>query len=189
MSSLGTLGRILRSLEPNAGPTSPARSGAHPDNLPDAERPRRRRAAQPARRTPPRALGQAWIARPPCKERRYRRLDDPIPGLSGRDIKPNEALSETDVREGWEVAHLPGMHGPVRARQLPHLFFFFFRDKLRGIEQAAVAQGVEEWRRVVPLDKDLRRYLVWRWQKDGWDWDWDMCTGNKKRIAGHGDGP
>ena len=39
----------------------------------------------------------------------------------------------------------------------------FYRDKLRE-----VAEGTEEeWRRVVPLDKDLRAYLVWRWKRDG----------------------
>lgn len=122
------------------------------------------------------ALGKAWVESPPCKERRYRKLDYPVKGVSGRDVRPNEILEENDDREGWEVAHLPGM-GPYALDS----YRIFFRDKLRGTEEETVEKGTEEWRRVVPLDKDLRRYLVWRWRQDGWDWD--MFTGKKHKIG------
>lgn len=93
----------------------------------------------------------------------------------GLDVKPGEVLGEEDEREGWEVAHLPGMGAYALDS-----YRIFGRDQLRGVEEEAIAGGWEEWRRVVPLDKDLRRYLVCRWREEGWDWD--MLTGKKRRI-------
>jgi len=37
-----------------------------------------------------------------------------------------------------------------------------------------------EWMRVLPLDKELRAYLRWKWLKKGWVWD--QSTGNKTRV-------
>jgi len=37
-----------------------------------------------------------------------------------------------------------------------------------------------EWTRVVPLDKELRAYLRWRWLRNGWVWD--PGCGEKRRA-------
>ncbi|KAN0064222.1 hypothetical protein ACQY0O_003389 [Thecaphora frezii] len=52
-----------------------------------------------------------------------------------------------------------------------------------GVKPAAVAaasdvavtapnaeDGVAEWKKVLPLDKELRAYLIWRWAKEGFEW-------------------
>jgi endonuclease III len=115
------------------------------------------------------ALGEAWVAAPPCKERRYRRLHYPTRGC-GMDVKPGEILGLEDERKGWEIAHLPGM-GPYALDS----YRMFYRDQLRG-----VTNGEPEWKRVIPKDKDLKPYLKWRWAKEGWDWD--ELTGKRKKI-------
>ncbi|KAJ8113804.1 hypothetical protein OPT61_g4157 [Boeremia exigua] len=116
------------------------------------------------------ALAEAWIAAPPCKERRYRRLHYPNRGC-GVDVKPGETLGLDDKREGWEIAHLPGM-GPYALDS----YRIFYRDRLRGFEG-----GEPEWKRVLPLDKDLKPYLKWRWAQDGWDWN--ALTGKRRELT------
>lgn len=115
------------------------------------------------------ALAEAWIAAPPCKERRYRRLHYPNRGC-GRNVKPDEILEMDDERDGWEIAHLPGM-GPYALDS----YRIFYRDRLRGVEG-----GEPEWKRVLPLDKDLKPYLKWRWAQDGWDWN--ELTGKRRKL-------
>jgi hypothetical protein len=115
------------------------------------------------------ALAQAWIAAPPCKERRYRKLHYPDRGC-GTDVKPDEILEINDKREGWEIAHLPGM-GPYALDS----YRIFYRDRLREINDHE-----PEWKRVLPLDKDLKPYLKWRWAQDGWDWN--ELTGKRKKL-------
>ena len=116
-------------------------------------------------------LGQAWVAAPPCKERRYVRRDYPNKG-DGRDAKQGEALAEDDGRKGWEIAHLPGM-GPYALDS----YRMFYRDKLRGVEGV---DGVEpEWKRVRAGDKDLKAWLIWRWAKDGSEYD-----AERRRVVG-----
>jgi methyl-CpG-binding domain protein 4 len=122
------------------------------------------------------ALGEAWIAAPPCKERRYRKLHYPTRGC-GINVKPGEILELDDHREGWEIAHLPGM-GPYALDS----YRMFYRDRLRG-----VTSGEPEWKRVLPKDKDLKPYLKWRWAKEGWDWD--ELTGKRVKIENHLDLP
>lgn len=108
-------------------------------------------------------LAEAWIEAPPCKERRYVRRDYPKKG-DGRVAKVGEVLDEADEREGWEIAHLPGM-GPYALDS----FRIFYRDKLRGLEDK---EGLEpEWKRVQATDKDLRAWLIWKWENDGLVWD------------------
>lgn len=100
------------------------------------------------------ALAEAWLAAPPCKERRYRRLHYPNHGC-GADVKPGEVLGPDDEREGWEIAHLPGMGAYALDS-----YRIFYRDRLRGVEGL---DGVEpEWKRVIPTDKELKPYLKWR---------------------------
>jgi methyl-CpG-binding domain protein 4 len=118
------------------------------------------------------ALGQAWVGAPPCKERRYRKLHYPSQGC-GTNVKPGEVLRLEDERQGWEIAHLPGMGAYALDS-----FRIFYRDRLRGVGSA---DGDEpEWKRVVPKDKDLKAYLKWRWAEDGWNWD--ETTGGRTSL-------
>ncbi|EON61273.1 hypothetical protein W97_00486 [Coniosporium apollinis CBS 100218] len=135
------------------------------------------------------AFAKAWLAAPPCAERRYRKLHYPLKG-SGTDIKAAEVIGPEDQREGWEVAHLPG----VGAYALDS-YRLVCRDWLRGMGREGAGEKREEWEpewmriegdkgRVVPLDKDLRKALVWRWGKEGWVWD--PVTGRKRRVQEEG---
>ncbi|KAF2203263.1 DNA glycosylase, partial [Delitschia confertaspora ATCC 74209] len=117
------------------------------------------------------ALAKAWMVAPPCKERRYRKLHYPSRGC-GADVKPGEVLGLEDKREGWEVAHLPGMGAYALDS-----FRIFYRDRLRGVDGDNGNES--EWKRVVPKDKDLKAYLKWRWAKDGWKWN--EVTGERMR--------
>lgn len=104
------------------------------------------------------ALANTWLAAPPCKERRYRRLHYPDRGC-GTDVKPGEVLGPEDEREGWEIAHLPGMGAYALDS-----YRIFYRDRLREI---VPANGIEpEWKRVVPMDKELQPYLKWRREQE-----------------------
>ncbi|KAF9769710.1 hypothetical protein IL306_012840, partial [Fusarium sp. DS 682] len=47
------------------------------------------------------AFAKTWLADPPCKTRRYRKLHYPLHG-DGLDIGKDEVLSENDERQGWE---------------------------------------------------------------------------------------
>ncbi|PSN63014.1 hypothetical protein BS50DRAFT_452628, partial [Corynespora cassiicola Philippines] len=85
------------------------------------------------------ALAKTWVAAPPCRERRYRKLHYPLRGC-GADVKPGEILGPEDEREGWEIAHLPGM-GPYALDS----FRIFYRDRLREVD---LLDGEElEWKR------------------------------------------
>ncbi|KAL9016864.1 MAG: hypothetical protein Q9185_005814 [Variospora sp. 1 TL-2023] len=140
------------------------------------------------------ALAKAWLQQPPAKGKRWRRLHYPAFG-DGKDIKGNEepiADETEDTRVGWEVGHMPGIgaYGIDSWR-------IFCRDELRGLntaelpdllpdateEKKAKVEEEEmkrEWSRVLPLDKELRAYLRWRWLRLGWEWD--PKTGAKRRA-------
>ncbi|KAL8834001.1 MAG: hypothetical protein Q9170_003975 [Blastenia crenularia] len=140
------------------------------------------------------ALAKAWLVHPPTKGKRWRRLHYPC-ASDGKDIKSNEepiADETEDARVAWEVGHLPGIgaYGIDSWR-------IFCRDELRGIGNAIlpalpvdtseesrkkveVAEMGKEWTRVLPMDKELRAYLRWRWLRLGWDWD--PKTGERKRA-------
>ncbi|KAI4142571.1 MAG: hypothetical protein LQ341_003172, partial [Variospora aurantia] len=140
------------------------------------------------------ALAKAWLQQPPAKGKRWRRLHYPELG-DGKDIKGNEepiADETEDTRVGWEVGHMPGIgaYGIDSWR-------IFCRDELRGLgtaelpdllpdateETKAKVEEEEmnrEWSRVLPLDKELRAYLRWRWLRLGWEWD--PKTGAKRRA-------
>ena len=103
---------------------------------------------------------------------RYRCLNYPRPG-DGKDMKPNECIDDDDQRVGWEIAHIPG----VGAYAFDS-WRIFCRDELRDFDDVDEMDG--EWTRVVPLDKELRAYLRWRWLKNGWIWD--PLTGKKRKA-------
>jgi methyl-CpG-binding domain protein 4 len=97
------------------------------------------------------AMAKAWLAAPPSRERRYRKLHYPARGC-GTDVKPGEVFGPEDERDGWEIAHLPGI-----GKYALDSYRIFYRDTLRGI---AVAGDVDlEWKRVRADDKDLKSYL------------------------------
>lgn len=118
-------------------------------------------------------MAKAWVDAPPCPSRRYGVRNYPRAGDS-LDVTNGELLAVDDVRAGWEIAHLPG----VGAYALDS-YRIFYRDTLRGIGEN---DGHEpEWKRVIPLDKDLRPYLVWRWAQEGWNWD--PLTGHREKMS------
>ncbi|KAJ5717385.1 hypothetical protein N7488_003031 [Penicillium malachiteum] len=117
------------------------------------------------------SLAQTWLANPPIKDKRYRKMHYPNK-LDGRDLRPDECVDDEDPRSAWEIAHLPG----VGAYSLDS-WRIFCRDELRGLATdwkgtGATDRGfVPEWKSVLPYDKELRAYLTWMWLKEGWEWD------------------
>lgn len=127
-----------------------------------------------------RAFAQTWLEKPPSKHRRYRKLHYPELG-SGKDVGVTQVLSENDPREGWEIAHLPGM-GPYALDS----FRIFHRDMMRGLATdwngTDAAPGFEpEWKRVNPQDKELKACISWMWLRDGWLWD--ASNGRKVKAS------
>ncbi|MCJ1444833.1 MAG: hypothetical protein MMC23_005336 [Stictis urceolatum] len=120
------------------------------------------------------ALGQAWLASPPTAERTFRRRNYPALYCSGDERRDEE----------WEIAHLPGV-GPYALDS----FRIFHRDVLRGLAADWMGSGAgdggfePEWKRVVPLDKELRAFLRWMWLKEGVVWD---CTDGSRVRADSG---
>ena len=127
-------------------------------------------------------MAKVWIERPPERGKRYRKLNYPSKG-DGRDVKEGDIIDDNDSRVAWEISHLPGL-GPYSHDS----WRMFCRDKLRGLssswngEDSYDPDNFEpEWKRVVPLDKELRAYLTWVWMKDGWVWNKE--TGQRIRAS------
>lgn len=129
------------------------------------------------------ALAKAWLTHSPEEGKRYRRLHYPNRN-DGKDIPVgNGPIPDEDPRVAWEVGHLPG----IGAYAIDS-WRIFCRDKLRGLpiktdqlthkDKEEEMQG--EWARVLPLDKELRAYLRWRWLRLGWVWD--PLTGERKPV-------
>ena len=128
-------------------------------------------------------LAKAWLERPPERGKRYRVLHYPRKG-DGSDIKTGDIIDGDDERVGWEIGQLPG----VGAYAIDS-WRIFCRDELRGLptglpseltSEAQEADVEKEWARVLPLDKELRAYLRWRWLRNGWEWD--PVTGERKQA-------
>jgi len=144
-------------------------------------------------------LGQAWCERPPVPGKGYTRargrymfVPAPAPGEEGnQDDKENPSKKDRkalvkDVKGAepvfghWEIAHLPGV-GPYCLDS----FRIFYRDKMRELAEDWLGKGAgvnfePEWKRVVPMDKDLRRYVKWLWKNEGFDYDID--TGQRRLL-------
>ncbi|MCJ1393710.1 hypothetical protein MMC18_006586 [Xylographa bjoerkii] len=129
-------------------------------------------------------LAQTWVKSPPKRGQRYRMLH--YPGKEdGKDIpKGSDPVDDDDPRTAWEVAHLPGT-----GTYALDSWRIFCRDGLRGIptglQEDLDAESIElemrqEWTRVLPLDKELRAYLRWRWLRLGWTWN--PMTGEKDKL-------
>jgi endonuclease III len=139
-------------------------------------------------------LAKAWLERPPGKGKRYRVLHYPNKD-DGKDIKADEILDEDDERVAWEIGQLPG----VGAYAIDS-WRIFCRDELRGLPNGLPksltpdikeCEMQKEWTRVLPLDKELRAYLHWRWLRNGWDWNpvtGEKIRADKKTIADAGKG-
>jgi len=113
-----------------------------------------------------------WVNLPPTQERRYGRRHYPAKS-SNLAVKDGELLGPEDVREGWEIAHVPGV-----GEYALDSFRIFGRDRLRGI---ASSPDVEpEWKRLVPKDKELGPYVKWKWAQEGWDYD--VATGTRRKM-------
>ena len=129
-------------------------------------------------------LAKTWLKRPPEKGKRYRVLHYPRRD-DGKNVGPDEIVSEEDERVAWEIGQLPGIG--VYAIDSWRIFC---RDELRGLpstlpEDPLTPESKEEelqkeWTRVVAGDKELRAYLRWRWLRNGWDWD--PVTGERKKA-------
>lgn len=133
-------------------------------------------------------LAKTWLETPPVKGKRYRRLHYPKKD-DGKDIDPKEGpITDEDERVAWEVGHLAGI-----GSYAIDSWRIFCRDELRGLptglperrelERDAGAREVElgkEWTKVLPLDKELRAYLRWRWLRLGFEWD---PVSGEKQVA------
>ncbi|KAK5076832.1 hypothetical protein LTS08_006003 [Lithohypha guttulata] len=130
------------------------------------------------------AMSAKWVEDPPVKGRRWRKLGYPAKG-DGKDVKADEAIDDTDPRVAWEISHLPGL-GPYSHDS----WRMFCRDELRGLATAYDGEGAEmhgnvpfepEWKRVLPMDKELRAWMTWMWCKEGFVWD--KITGEKTKAS------
>ncbi|RFU31243.1 hypothetical protein B7463_g5108, partial [Scytalidium lignicola] len=118
-----------------------------------------------------------WLENPPTKGKRYAVKDYPLKG-DGRNIKPDEVLTDEDERVAWELGHM------TQGRYAIDSWRIFCRDVLRGEATSWNGEGSTkenfqpEWMRVLPEDKELRAYLRWMWLKEGFEWD--PFTGEKE---------
>lgn len=119
------------------------------------------------------ALAAMWCCRPPTQGQRYRCLHYPCRG-DGRDLSKDECIDDDDDRVAWEVAHLPGVGAYAYDS-----WRIFCRDELRHVPKTT-SDLDREWTRVLPLDKELRAYLRWRWLKLGWVWN--PVTGQRRQA-------
>ncbi|KIW98522.1 uncharacterized protein Z519_00183 [Cladophialophora bantiana CBS 173.52] len=128
------------------------------------------------------AMAKVWLERPPARGKRYKKHNYPSKG-DGRDVKQDEVVDDEDERVAWEISHLPGL-GPYSHDS----WRMFCRDQLRGVAKSWNGEGAEdpktfepEWKRVIPLDKELRAYLTWMWLKEGWVWNKE--TGKRTKAS------
>lgn len=87
------------------------------------------------------------------------------------------------VQRLGQVKNYPGlweMGGrPTVGRYSIDSFRIFALDILRGSDTDLTV--TPEWRRVLPADKELQAWLMWRWLKDGYVWDRE--TGARYRAC------
>lgn len=54
-------------------------------------------------------------------------------------------------------------------------------SSLSSLTSSASSDFEPEWKRVIPLDKELRACLRWMWLREGWEWD--PLTGNRRPAS------
>lgn len=128
------------------------------------------------------AIATAWVENPPVMGKRWRTLHYPDAG-DGKAYKQGECIEEDEdeCAGALEIGHIPGC-GPYAWDS----WRIFCRDALRGLAEDYDGKGagndfVPEWRKVLPLDKELRACLRWMWLREGWIWNHE--TGKKRRAT------
>lgn len=133
-------------------------------------------------------IAQAWAEHPPKQGVVYRTKDYPLKG-DGRDLLAATPIKtdQADCSGALEIGHIPGT-GPYAWDS----WRIFCRDMLRGVADdyngLNAVEGFEpEWKRVLPLDKELRACLQWMWLREGWQWDIHTgnrsCTGSLDQVS------
>jgi len=116
-------------------------------------------------------MAMRWLGDPPAAGKVYRRK-----GYPHAVANPDD---DSDLTVEFEICHLPGV-GPYALDS----FRIFHRDEMRGLAKDWLGNGAPdadfepEWKRVLPLDKELRAYLRWLWLKE--DVVWDDTTGSRR---------
>lgn len=139
-------------------------------------------------------MGKTWIEQPPTPgmgttKRNYPASDTQPFDFPRRSVDdggwPKLGVEKNCI---WEIAHLPG----VGAYALDS-WRIFCLDRFRSGAAITKEEGIglkedkgDEWRRVVPKDKELRAYLRWRWAKEGWAeaGDPEFGVDGEARISG-----
>lgn len=126
------------------------------------------------------AMANMWVQDTPVKNRRWRKLGYPLRS-DGKDVKEGEVIDDEDTRVAWEISHLPGL-GPYSHDS----WRMFCRDQLRGLSSGYNGEDADdgfepEWKRVLPLDKELRAWMTWAWMKEGWVWNKE--TGERTKAS------
>ncbi|KAI9745656.1 MAG: hypothetical protein M1818_001190 [Claussenomyces sp. TS43310] len=127
-------------------------------------------------------IASFFVDDPPIRGRRYRVLNYPEKGLGfGTDINKDEILTDEDARYGaWEIGHF------VTGAYALDSYRIFCRDILRGEAEGWNGEGrgddfEPEWKRVVPVDKELRALLMWAWLREGIRYD--ALSGEKEPAS------
>lgn len=118
------------------------------------------------------AMSKAWLDARPAMGIRFRTLHYPSPG-DGKRLGKHVAI-EGDSEEcagAIEIGRIPGC-GPYAWDS----WRIFCRDVLRGLAEDYNGKGAgpgfePEWKRVLPMDKELRACLRWMWLREGFVWD------------------
>ena len=126
-------------------------------------------------------LAKMWVEEPVEAGKRYGKRDYPVKG-DGRDVKADEVLNVEDERVGWEISHLPGIGAYAHDS-----WRMFCRDIVLSKATGYNGEGAEqprfepEWKRCLPMDKELRAWMTWMWLAEGWVWNKE--TGDKERAS------
>ncbi|KZO99820.1 DNA glycosylase [Calocera viscosa TUFC12733] len=101
-------------------------------------------------------FSQQYVANPPCETRLHPlRVDRTYPVTAVAHL----AGVGRYAADSWRIYSptLLGGGGPKGAREI-----------LEGLREPN--DEPEEWKEVLPLDKELRWYLIWRWAVEGYKW-------------------
>ena len=156
-------------------------------------------------------LVKAWVSEAPSRGRRWRRKDYPRKwdGRDIRAEEEPIADDDEDPRVAWEVGRLPGIGAygidswrifcrdrlrGVDDDAAPMMSEYVspfstnaddaadrYDEREAAVREMREKEMKGEWTRVLPLDKELRAYLRWRWLRLGWEWD--PLTGERRRAS------
>ncbi|KAF2765999.1 DNA glycosylase, partial [Teratosphaeria nubilosa] len=122
------------------------------------------------------AISKAWVESPPVAGVRHKTQNYPAHGDHAEyKAHPKGTPIEGDVEDckgALEIGHISGC-GPYAWDS----WRIFCRDVLRGVAEDYNGKGAAdesfepEWKRVLPLDKELVATLRWMWLRKGWIWN------------------